>query len=72
MTSFKEAASKDSNMGIAYYGAAIASARLGKDADVIENLVNAVKATPSLKGDALEDLEFAKYASNEAFRNALK
>ncbi|MEQ9169229.1 MAG: hypothetical protein RLO12_23445, partial [Fulvivirga sp.] len=72
MTSFKEAASKDSNMGLAYYGAAIASARLGKDADVIENLVNAVKATPSLKGDALEDLEFAKYASNEAFRNALK
>ncbi|MTI40934.1 OmpA family protein [Fulvivirga lutimaris] len=72
MTSFKEAASKDSNMGIAYYGAAIASARLGKDADVIENLANAVKATPSLKGDALEDLEFAKYASNEGFRNALK
>lgn len=72
MTSFKEAASKDSNMGLAYYGAAIASARLGKDADVIENLTNAVKATPSLKGDALEDLEFAKYASNEAFRNALK
>jgi outer membrane protein OmpA-like peptidoglycan-associated protein len=72
MTSFKEAASKDSNMGLAYYGAAIASARLGKDADVIENLTNAVKATPSLKGDALEDLEFAKYASNEGFRNALK
>ena len=72
LTSFKEAAAKDSNMGLAYYGAAIASARLGQDAGVIENLTNAVKATPDLKGDALEDLEFAKYVSNEAFRNALK
>ncbi|HNP19972.1 MAG TPA: hypothetical protein PKL31_16150 [Fulvivirga sp.] len=72
LTSFKEAASKDSNMGLAYYGAAIASARLGQENGVIENLTNAVKATPSLKGDALEDLEFQKYFSNDAFRNALK
>jgi tetratricopeptide (TPR) repeat protein len=72
LTSFKEAAAKDSNMGLAYYGAAIASARLDQESGVIENLTNAVKATPSLKGDALEDLEFAKYVSNEAFRNALK
>ncbi|QSE96013.1 tetratricopeptide repeat protein [Fulvivirga lutea] len=72
LTSFKEAGEKDANMGLAYYGAAIASARLGQDAGVIENLTKAVKATPSLKEDALKDLEFAKYATNEAFRNALK
>ncbi len=72
MTSFKEAAAKDSNMGLAFYGAAIASARLGNADGVIENLTNAVKATPSLKADALEDLEFVKYVSNEGFRNALK
>jgi hypothetical protein len=59
-------------MGVAFYGAAIASARLGKDEDVVKNLKSAVTATPSLKGDALEDLEFAKYLSNEAFRAGLK
>jgi tetratricopeptide (TPR) repeat protein len=72
LTSFKEATEKDSAMGIAFYGAAIASARLGQDEGVVKNLKSAVTATPSLKGDALEDLEFAKYLSNEAFRAGLK
>lgn len=72
ITSFKEAASKDSSMGLAHYGAAIASARLGQDDGVIEHITAAVKATPSLKGDALQDLEFAKYVSNAAFTSALK
>ena len=72
ISSFEDAASQDSNMGIAHYGAAIASARLGNESDVISHLGEAVKATPSLKEDALEDLEFASFVSNEAFRNALK
>ncbi|MCG8387619.1 MAG: hypothetical protein MJA30_18865 [Cytophagales bacterium] len=72
ISSFEEAASKDSNMGIAHYGAAIASARLGNESNVISHLTEAVKATPSLKEDALEDLEFAAFVSNEAFRNALR
>ncbi|MEL7002579.1 MAG: hypothetical protein AAFN93_07565 [Bacteroidota bacterium] len=72
LTSFKEATAKDSGMGIAFYGAAIASAHLGQESGVIENLGKAVAAEPSLKGDALEDLEFAAYVTNEQFINALK
>ena len=34
LTSFKEASAKNTNMGLAYYGAAIASARLGNADDV--------------------------------------
>ena len=72
LTSFKEAAAKNSNLAIAYYGAAVASARLGNADDVVSNLSSAVKADPSLKEAALSDLEFSKFAATEAFRNALK
>jgi hypothetical protein len=72
LTSFKEATAKNSNLAIAYYGAAVASARLGNADDVVSNLSSAVKADPSLKEAALSDLEFSKFAATEAFRNALK
>lgn len=72
LTSFSEASSKDSNLGVAYYGAAIASARLGNADGVSSNLTNAVKADPELKQAALTDPEFAKFSASEAFRNALK
>lgn len=72
LTSFKEATSKNSNFGAAYYGAAIASARLGNAEGVVSNLTSAVKAEPTLKEGALSDLEFAKFSATEAFRNALK
>lgn len=72
LTSFKEAAEKDSNMAMAYYGAAIANAHLGKEADVYSSLQQAVSANPDLKSKALEDLEFATYVTNEQFRNILK
>jgi len=72
MTSFGEATSKNSNLAVAYYGAAVASARLGNADAVVSNLSNAVKSDPSLKEAALSDLEFAKFAATESFRNALK
>jgi len=72
MTSFKEATTKNSNLAVAYYGAAVASARLGNADAVVSNLSSAVKADPSLKEAALGDLEFAKFAATESFRNALK
>ena len=72
MTSFKEASEKDSNYAAAHYGAAIAAARLDNAENVVSNLANAVKADPNLKEAALADLEFAKYAATESFRNALK
>jgi hypothetical protein len=72
LTSFNEAISKNSNLAIAHYGAAVASARLGNADGVVSNLTNAVKVDPSLKEAALSDLEFTKFATTETFRNALK
>jgi hypothetical protein len=72
LTSFKDASAKNSNLAVAYYGAAVASARLGNADGVVSNLSSAVKSDPSLKEMALSDLEFAKFSATEAFRNALK
>jgi len=72
LTSFNEATRKNSNLGVAYYGAAIANARLNNADGVVTNLTSAVKADPNLKESALSDLEFAKFSATEAFRNALK
>jgi hypothetical protein len=72
LTSFGEASRLDANNAMAFYGAAIASARLSNADGVVNNLISAVKIDPSLKQTALTDLEFAKYATSEAFRNALK
>jgi len=71
-SSFAEATRKNSNYAIAYYGAAVAAAKSGSGDAVVSNLVNAVKIDPSLKEKALTDLEFAKFNTTEAFRNALK
>lgn len=72
LTSFKDAISKDSNHAMAHYGAAIASARLGNQSDVVSYLSSAAKADTELKQTALGDLEFAKWSATEDFRNALK
>lgn len=71
-TSFAEASKKNSNMAVAYYGAAVAAARSGNADGVVAGLTSAVKIDPSMKEKALTDLEFAKYATTDAFRNALK
>ena len=72
VTSFGEATSKNANLAIAHYGAAVAQARLGNADKVVESLAAAVKIDANLKQAALSDLEFSKFAANEAFRNALK
>jgi tetratricopeptide (TPR) repeat protein len=71
-SSFAEATRKNPNYAIGYYGAAVAAARAGSGDAVVSNLVSAVKIDPSLKEKALTDLEFAKYNTTDAFRNALK
>lgn len=72
LTSFNEATSKDSNLAVAYYGAAVAAARSGNNDQVVSNLTKAVSGDPSLKEAALSDLEFEKLSSTESFRNALR
>jgi len=70
--SFNEAVKNNANFAAAYYGAAIAAARAGSADKVVSNLTNAVRIDPSLKEMALTDLEFSKFNTSEAFRNALK
>jgi len=70
--SFAEASKKNANFALAYYGAAIAAARTGSGDGVVSNLTSAVKIEPSLKEKALTDLEFIKFNTTDAFRNALK
>lgn len=72
LTSFKDALAKNSNLAVAYYGAAVASARLSNADGVTTNLTSAVKIDPSLKEYALSDVEFEKFKATDAFRNALK
>ncbi len=71
-TSFGDAIKANSNYAIAYYGAAVAAARASNADGVVSNLTNAVKADPSLKEKALTDLEFTKFNTTDAFKNALK
>ena len=52
--------------------AAVAAARSGNADKVVSSLSSAVKADPTLKDKALTDLEFSKFNTSEAFRNALK
>jgi tetratricopeptide (TPR) repeat protein len=75
VSTLEEVAGKTSGKGVhanAHYLAAIASARLGKEGDVISHLKDAVSADADLKSKALNDLEFSNYAANAVFRNALK
>ncbi|HZY82306.1 MAG TPA: hypothetical protein VFE50_22430 [Cyclobacteriaceae bacterium] len=71
-TSFNDAIKTNSNYAVAYYGAAVAAARASNADGVVSNLTNAVKADPSLKEKALTDLEFTKFNTTDAFKNALK
>jgi len=66
LASFQEAIEKDANYALASYGAAVANARLGNEAKVIENLTNAVSKDPSLKEMALNDLEFRNFNISSA------
>ena len=75
VSTFEEVAGKTSGKGVhaqSHYLAAVASARLGKEGDVISHLGDAVAADADLKSKALSDLEFSNYSANENFRNALK
>jgi outer membrane protein OmpA-like peptidoglycan-associated protein len=71
-SSFAESTRKNSNLAIGFYGAAVAAARSGNGDAVVSNLTSAVRIDSGLKDKALTDLEFAKFATTEAFRNALK
>ncbi len=69
---FDEVSDKDGDYAMAYYGAAIAASRQGKGNDVVDNIKKAVNSDSSLKSKAAGDLEFAKFATDSNFINAVK
>lgn len=54
-----------------YYIKAVLGARTNNASLLYDGLRDAVKADPSLADKAIDDLEFAKFANNEAFRTLL-
>ncbi|MFO7657250.1 MAG: hypothetical protein R6W78_09295, partial [Bacteroidales bacterium] len=62
----------DVDEAVVYYLKAIASARGGKDEGVFNNLRTAVGKDATLKAYAKKDVEFLKYASNEAFTGIIQ
>ena len=72
ITNLEEAVQKDPNLAKAYYAAAIANARLGREDAAYNMLSKAVSQDQDLKRAALEDLEFSQFQENERFRNTLR
>ena len=72
LTNLNEAISMDAQMAKAFYAAAIANTRLGKENEAYSMLEKAVARDQELKRSALEDLEFSQYQENEKFRNTLR
>ncbi|HJX70809.1 MAG TPA: tetratricopeptide repeat protein, partial [Bacteroidales bacterium] len=62
----------DVDCPMVYYLKAVASARAGQDEGVFNNLRTAVGKKAELAAYALKDVEFLKYAANEAFTTILK
>ena len=57
-SAFGEAISADSKNAYAFYGAAIAAARMGNSSDVTSNLKKAIELNSDLQERAVKDLEF--------------
>lgn len=72
LISFNELAEKDADYAMAYYGAAIANARLGKAEAAIGSITDAIEADPKLKSKLAGDLEFDKMAADSRFIDAVK
>ena len=72
VNSFEQAAQKDGNFAKAYYGAAIAYARMDNDDEVYEAIRQAISMDPSLKDEIMNDLVFHNYQDNERFQEILR
>ncbi len=69
---FDEATTANPKLAIAYYTGAIVGARLQNVDLVAARLQQAIQIDPNLRAKALEDLEFAPYWENAAFKAAVK
>jgi len=72
ITAFDESTELDAGFAKAYYGSAVAYARLQNGAKVAEMVKNAVDNDSSLKSMAATDLEFVNYANASEFIDAIR
>ena len=71
-TAFEDAVELDGGHAKAYYGSAVAYARMQNGSKAAEMLKKAVDNDPSLKEKAATDLEFVNYAPSAEFAEALR
>jgi tetratricopeptide (TPR) repeat protein len=71
LVTFNELIGKDGDYAMAYYGAAIANARLGKSDAALGSVLDAVGADPGLKSKIATDLEFNAMMSDSRFIDAV-
>ncbi len=72
VTAFDEAVGLDDGNAKAYYGMAVAYARMNNGSKAAENLKKAVDNDASLKERAATDLEFVNFSGSAEFVDALK
>jgi tetratricopeptide (TPR) repeat protein len=72
ITSFDEAIELNRQNAAAYYGKAVAAARMNNASNVYENLRRAASIEPQYRQRAMGDLTFQSYAGTDQFRQALQ
>ncbi len=69
---FDKAIKADDKNALAYYCAAVTSARMGELQGVVDNLPKAIELDGDLRERAINDLEFVNYADSPEFKDAIK
>ncbi|MEN8249206.1 MAG: hypothetical protein ABFS32_09770 [Bacteroidota bacterium] len=72
INAFDDAIALQEDFAMAHYAKAVAYADKDDVMKLVDSLIKAVKADTSLKGVAINDLEFQAYAANAAFKAALQ
>lgn len=72
INSFEEANQSNPNMSVNHYAIAIANARMNRETEMVAALKKAFSLDSNLKQKALNDLEFANFQNNPAFKDAIK
>lgn len=71
-TSIATANDGNTTDGLGYYIAAIIAARVNDPTTAYTNLQKAISITDTLRAKVLDDLEFAKYYTEQGFKDAIK
>lgn len=70
--SFEEATKANPQLAVAYYAAAVSAARQKKEDVMAANLAKAISVDSNLRARAINDLEFAGFATSQRFKDAIR